>query len=59
MNYEFPLWEPSREHVCPPDAGPAWRAAYEAGADMAAIEDSLKLPLSSGWKNMIEFGPTF
>jgi hypothetical protein len=27
----------------PPDAGPAWRAAYEAGLDMAALEENLKL----------------
>jgi hypothetical protein len=30
-------------YVCPPDAGPAWRAAYEAGIDMAALEESLRL----------------
>ncbi len=27
----------------PPDAGPAWRAAHEAGLDMSLIEDTLKL----------------
>jgi hypothetical protein len=42
MQYEFPL-KPSREYVCPPDAGPAWRAAYDAGFDMAELEDNLKL----------------
>ena len=42
MSYEFPI-KPSREYVCPPDAGPAWRSAYEAGFDMAEIEDNLKL----------------
>jgi hypothetical protein len=31
------------KYVCPPDAGPAWRAAMEAGIDMSLIEDSLKL----------------
>ena len=30
-------------YVCPPDAGPAWRAAYEAGCDMAEIEENLRL----------------
>jgi len=30
-------------YVCPPDAGPAWRAAYEAGIDMAEIEENLRL----------------
>ncbi len=31
------------EYVLPPDAGPAWRAAYEAGVDMSLIEASLQL----------------
>lgn len=31
------------KYVCPPDAGPAWRAAMEAGIDMSLIEESLKL----------------
>lgn len=30
-------------YICPPDAGPAWRAAYEAGCDMAEIEENLRL----------------
>lgn len=30
-------------HVCPADAGPAWRAAHEAGVDMTLIEDALRL----------------
>jgi hypothetical protein len=30
-------------YVCPRDAGPAWRAAMEAGIDMSLIEESLKL----------------
>jgi hypothetical protein len=30
-------------YVMPPDAGPAWRAAFEAGVDMSLIEASLKL----------------
>ncbi len=31
------------KYVCPPDAGPAWRAAMEYGFDMSLIEASLKL----------------
>ncbi len=31
------------KYVCPPEAGPAWRAAMEAGVDISLIEDSLKL----------------
>lgn len=28
-------------YVCPPDAGPGWRAAMEAGIDMSLIESAL------------------
>ena len=42
MRYEFPI-RASKPYVCPPEAGPAWRAAYEAGYDMAEIEDNLSL----------------
>jgi hypothetical protein len=31
----------NRGYVCPPDAGPAWRAACEYGFDMSLVEDSL------------------
>ena len=31
------------KYVCPPDAGPEWRAAMEAGIDMSLLEASLKL----------------
>jgi hypothetical protein len=31
------------EYALPAEAGPAWRAAYEAGIDMSLIEDFLKL----------------
>ena len=31
------------KYVCPPDGGPAWRAAYEAGCDMAELEENLRL----------------
>lgn len=42
MRHEFPI-QPSREYLCPKDAGPAWREACEAGFDMAELEDNLKL----------------
>jgi hypothetical protein len=42
MRYKFPI-RASRPYACPPDAGPAWRAAFEAGYDMAEVEDNLKL----------------
>ncbi len=38
-------------YVCPPDAGPAWRAAYEEGIDMALIEDALRL---TPWERLLE-----
>jgi hypothetical protein len=31
------------EYTLPPDAGPAWRAAHQAGIDMSLIEASLRL----------------
>ena len=31
------------QYVCPPDAGPAWRAAMAAGIDMSLIEHALSL----------------
>jgi hypothetical protein len=48
MRYEFPI-KASREYVCPPDAGPAWRKAYESGIDMAELEDNLKL---TSWERL-------
>ncbi len=30
------------EYVMPPDAGLAWRAAFESGIDMSLIEESLR-----------------
>jgi hypothetical protein len=40
---ERTLEEMNGKYRLPPDAGPAWRAAHEAGLDMSLIEDSLKL----------------
>ena len=31
------------EYVLPTNAGPAWRAAHEAGLDMSLIEGALRL----------------
>ena len=33
----------NRGYVCPPDAGPAWRAACEYGFDMSLVEDALTM----------------
>lgn len=33
--------ELSLGYVCPPNAGPAWRAACEYGLDMSLVEDAL------------------
>jgi len=35
--------ELNRGYVCPPDAGPAWRAACDYGYDMSLVEDSLHM----------------
>jgi hypothetical protein len=32
----------NRGYVCPPDAGPAWRAACQYGFDMSLVEDALR-----------------
>ena len=40
---EATLAQLNGEYVMPPDAGPAWRAAFKAGYDMSLIEESLRL----------------
>jgi len=40
---EETLAQMNGKYVCPPNAGPAWRAAHEAGIDMSLIESALKL----------------
>jgi hypothetical protein len=40
---EETLAQVNGKYVCPPDAGPAWRAAFESGIDMSLIEEALKL----------------
>ena len=37
--------ELNRGYVCPPDAGPAWRAACEYGFDMSLVEDALRMTI--------------
>ena len=32
-----------RGYVCPPDAGPAWRAACDYGFDMSLVEDAMRM----------------
>ena len=39
---EETLAQMNGKYVCPPDAGPAWRAAMEAGIDMSLIEENLR-----------------
>jgi hypothetical protein len=41
-----------KPYVCPPDAGPAWRAAYEAGCDMEALEENLRLTPEQRLENL-------
>ncbi|HZV36926.1 MAG TPA: hypothetical protein VFB72_20285 [Verrucomicrobiae bacterium] len=40
---EETLAQMNGKYVCPPDAGPAWRAAMEYGFDMSLVEDALQL----------------
>jgi hypothetical protein len=42
MHSEALIAELNRGYVCPPDAGPAWRAACEYGFDMSLVEAALK-----------------
>ena len=40
---EETLAQMNGKYVCPPNAGPAWRAAVAAGDDMSLIEHALTL----------------
>ncbi len=40
---ETTLAQMNGEYALPADAGPAWRAAYEAGVDMSLVEGALQL----------------
>ena len=43
MSEDDLIKELDRGYVCPPGAGPAWRAAHDAGIDMTQIEHALAL----------------
>jgi hypothetical protein len=38
------------EYVMPPEAGPAWRAAFASGIDMSLLEENLK---RSPWERLL------
>lgn len=38
-------------YKCPPDAGPAWRAACEMGMDMSLIECNLEM---TPWERLLQ-----
>jgi hypothetical protein len=40
---ETTLAQINGRYTCPPDAGPAWRAACEYGFDMSLVEDTLRM----------------
>jgi hypothetical protein len=35
--------ELNRGYTCPPNAGPAWRAACDYGFDMSLVEDAMRM----------------
>jgi hypothetical protein len=39
---EATLAQMNGQYVMPPGAGPAWRAAFDAGIDMSLIEENLR-----------------
>lgn len=39
---ETTLAQMNGEYAMPPDAGPAWRAAFASGIDMSLIEENLQ-----------------
>ena len=47
---EETLAQMNGKYVCPPDAGPAWRAAHAAGTDMSLIEENL---MRSPWERLL------
>ena len=47
---ETTLAQMNGEYAMPPDAGPAWRAAYAAGIDMSLIEENLR---RSPWERLL------
>ncbi len=47
---EATLAQMNGEYLMPPDAGPAWRAAFAQGIDMSLIEENLKL---TPWERLL------
>lgn len=47
---EATLAQMNGEYLMPPDAGPAWRAAFASGIDMSLIEENLK---RSPWERLL------
>jgi hypothetical protein len=47
---EETLAQMNGKYLMPPDAGPAWRAAFAAGMDMSLIEENLK---RSPWERLL------
>ena len=47
---EATLAQMNGQYIMPPDAGPAWRAAFAQGIDMSLIEENLKL---SPWERLL------
>jgi hypothetical protein len=47
---EETLAQMNGKYVCPADATPEWRAAYEAGIDMSLIEENLK---KTPWQRLL------
>jgi hypothetical protein len=50
--FEFTLISKGKgNYVCPPGAGPAWRAAFEVGRDMEKLEANLRL---TPWERLLK-----
>ena len=47
---EETLAQMNGKYVMPTDAGPAWRAAVDAGIDMSLVEENLRL---SPWERLL------
>ncbi len=47
---EATLPQMNGEYLMPPDAGPAWRAAFAMGIDMSLIEENLR---RSPWERLL------
>ncbi|MBK7999190.1 MAG: hypothetical protein IPK15_10880 [Verrucomicrobia bacterium] len=47
---EVTLAQMNGEYIMPPEAGPAWRAAFAQGIDMSLIEENLRL---TPWERLL------